>query len=50
MSLPWVMFHLPCPTPDGQTAEDLYQKRVRMISLEMKGWFRFLSSRASRVA
>ena len=24
----WVMFHVPCPTPDGRTAEDLYQKRV----------------------
>ena len=31
----WVMFQVPCPTPDGQTAEGLYQKRVRMISPEM---------------
>ena len=32
----WVLFQVPCPTPDGRTAEDLYQKRVRMISPEMK--------------
>ena len=24
----WVLFHVPCPTADGQTAQDLYQKRV----------------------
>jgi len=29
------MFHVPCPTPDGRTAEDLYQKRVSGISAEM---------------
>jgi hypothetical protein len=34
--MPWILFHVPCPTPDGQTAEDLYQKRVRMISPEMR--------------
>ncbi len=22
----WVLFQVPCPTPDGQPAEDLYQK------------------------
>jgi hypothetical protein len=32
----WVLFHVPCPTPDGQTAEDLYQKRVKMITRDMK--------------
>ena len=32
----WVLFQVPCPTPDGQTAEDLYQKRVRMITPEMR--------------
>ena len=32
----WIMFSVPCPTPDGQTAEDLYQKRVRLISAEMR--------------
>jgi hypothetical protein len=32
----WVMFHVPCPTPDGQTAQDLYQKRVIGITPEMR--------------
>ena len=32
----WVLFSVPCPTPDGQTAEDLYQKRVTGITSEMQ--------------
>jgi hypothetical protein len=32
----WVLFRVPCPTPDGQTAEDLYEKRVRGITPEMQ--------------
>jgi hypothetical protein len=32
----WIMFRVPCPTPDGQTAEDLYQKRVVGITPEMQ--------------
>jgi len=32
----WVIFHVPAPTPDGQTAEDLYEKRVRWFTPEMK--------------
>jgi hypothetical protein len=32
----WLMFHVPCPTPDGQTAEDLYRKRVVGITPEMQ--------------
>jgi len=32
----WVLFQVPCPTSDGQTAVDLYQKRVRMITSQMK--------------
>jgi hypothetical protein len=32
----WLMFRVPCPTPDGQTAEALYQKRVRGITAEMQ--------------
>jgi len=32
----WVMFMVPCPTPDGQTAEDLYRKRVVAITPEMQ--------------
>lgn len=32
----WVLFQVPCPTPDGRTAKDLYDKRVRMITPEMQ--------------
>jgi hypothetical protein len=32
----WVLFHVPCPTPDGQTAHDLYEKRVRWIDDAMR--------------
>jgi hypothetical protein len=32
----WVLFHVPCPTPDGQSAADLYNKRVRMITSDMQ--------------
>jgi len=32
----WVLFHVPCPTPDGQTAQDLYEKRLTWISDEMR--------------
>ena len=32
----WILFQVPCPTPDGQTARDLYEKRVRMITPEMQ--------------
>ena len=31
----WVLFSVPCPTPDGRTAEDLYQARVERIDEEM---------------
>jgi len=31
----WVLFRVPCPTPDGRTAEDLYQTRVERIDAEM---------------
>lgn len=30
------MFHVPCPTPDGQTARDLYDKRVTRITAAMR--------------
>ncbi|MGZ4292271.1 MAG: hypothetical protein ACXVQQ_06705 [Gaiellaceae bacterium] len=30
------MFQVPCPTPDGQTAEQLYEKRVVMITGAMQ--------------
>lgn len=32
----WVLFHVPCPTPDGQTAQELYQKRLHGITTEMQ--------------
>lgn len=32
----WVLFHVPCPTPEGQTARDLYEKRVSGITPEMR--------------
>jgi hypothetical protein len=31
-----VLFRVPCPTPDGRTAQDLYQKRVRWITDAMR--------------
>ena len=32
----WVLFQVPCPTPEGQSAWDLYQKRVDGITPEMR--------------
>lgn len=32
----WVLFHVPCPTPSGESAKDLYDKRVHGISPEMQ--------------
>ncbi len=32
----WFLFVVPCPTPDGLTAEDLYDKRVHWITDEMR--------------
>jgi hypothetical protein len=32
----WVLFSVPCPTPDGRSAKNLYDKRVRMITDEMR--------------
>jgi hypothetical protein len=32
----WVLFHVPCPTPDGETARELYEKRVVGITPEMQ--------------
>jgi hypothetical protein len=31
-----VLFRVPCPTPDGRTAQDLYEKRVRWITDDMR--------------
>lgn len=32
----WVLFYVPCPTPDGESARDLYEKRVVRITPEMQ--------------
>jgi hypothetical protein len=32
----WMLFMAPCPTPDDQTARDLYQKRVDGITDGMR--------------
>jgi hypothetical protein len=32
----WILFTVPCPTPDGRSARDLYEKRVVLITPEMQ--------------
>ena len=32
----WILFAVPCPTPDGRTARDLYEKRVTGITPAMQ--------------
>ncbi|MGH8959537.1 MAG: hypothetical protein ACRDVK_12790 [Acidimicrobiia bacterium] len=32
----WLLFNVPCPTPDGQSARDLYEKRVVGITDAMR--------------
>lgn len=32
----WFLFVVPCPSPDGRTARDFYDKRVRLITDEMR--------------
>jgi hypothetical protein len=32
----WMLFYVPCPTPDGHTAENLYQKRRNLLTPELK--------------
>ena len=44
----WVLFVVPCPTPDGQTAQDLYGKRVERIGPEMQASARELGCRFHR--
>ncbi len=34
--MPWLLFRAPTPTPDGQTAQDLYEKRLTWITDEMR--------------
>jgi hypothetical protein len=44
----WVLFMVPTPTPDGQTAEDLYRKRLTRITDEMRQDARELGCRFHR--
>jgi len=32
----WVLFQVPCPTPDGRSAKDLYERRISWITPEMQ--------------
>ena len=32
----WILFTVPCPTPDGRTARDLYEARVQRITPAMQ--------------
>jgi len=44
----WILFVVPCPTPDGRTAEDLYRKREVWISPEMQASARGFGCRFHR--
>ena len=44
----WVLFKAPCPTPDGQTAQDLYEKRLTWITDDMRASARELGCRFHR--
>ena len=32
----WILFRTPCPTPDGRTAQDLYERRLTWITPDMQ--------------
>ena len=32
----WILFVVPCPTPDGRSARELYEKRIVWISDAMR--------------
>ena len=34
--MPWILFRAPTPTPDGRTAQDLYERRLTWITDEMR--------------
>jgi len=44
----WVLFKVPCPTPDGRTARDLYEKRLTWITDDMRASARELGCRFHR--
>lgn len=45
----WTLLSVPCPTPDGQTAEDLYRKRAEGITEGMQASAERLGCRFHRV-
>ena len=32
----WILFRAPCPTPDGRSARDLYERRLTWITDDMR--------------
>jgi hypothetical protein len=44
----WILFTVPCPTPDGRSAEDLYRTRLARITDEMQASARELGCRFHR--
>ena len=44
----WILFRVPTPTPAGETARDLYEKRVPWITPEMQESARSLGCRFHR--
>lgn len=32
----WILFTVPCPTPDGRSAEELYDQRAEWITPQMQ--------------
>jgi hypothetical protein len=44
----WMLFTVPCPTPLGETAQDLVDKRVPWITPEMQASARSLGCRFHR--
>jgi hypothetical protein len=44
----WVLFMAPSPTPDGQTAQQLYEKRLPWITDDMRASARALGCRFHR--
>jgi len=43
-----ILYRVPCPTPDGRSAQDLYEKRVHGFTDEMRAAARALGCRFHR--
>lgn len=43
-----ILYRVPCPTPDGRSAHDLYEKRVQGFTDEMRAAARALGCRLHR--